>query len=215
MTTKPDELDTNQASEDELRAEILTEFKQVHKLAPADYTENCTNIVMSIIRTEKLKLLAEIGEPKLEDAINEEKTPEGVKSTPKEPNDIFIILSPYFECKDCGELGCPYNPDVPAELAEAIDQYTQSKLKAFAGDIEKAIGEKEVSEYKQFDPNDEMILADLHASLVEARIDELKQLWNSTQPDIVPEGAKANDMSEQLHKRIAELQSTIKTNRSI
>ena len=48
---------TNQASEDELRAEILTEFKQVHKLAPADYTENCTNIVMSIIRTEKLKLL--------------------------------------------------------------------------------------------------------------------------------------------------------------
>ena len=49
--------DTNQASEDELRAEILTEFKQVHKLAPADYTENCTNIVMSIIRTEKLKLL--------------------------------------------------------------------------------------------------------------------------------------------------------------
>ena len=52
-----DNLDTNQASEDELRAEILTEFKQVHKLAPADYTENCTNIVMSIIRTEKLKLL--------------------------------------------------------------------------------------------------------------------------------------------------------------
>lgn len=40
-----------------MRAEILTEFKQVHKLAPADYTENCTNIVMSIIRTEKLKLL--------------------------------------------------------------------------------------------------------------------------------------------------------------
>ena len=53
---------TNQASEDELRAEILTEFKQVHKLAPADYTENCTNIVMSLIRTEKLKLLAEVRE---------------------------------------------------------------------------------------------------------------------------------------------------------
>ena len=54
--------DTNQASEDELRAEILTEFKQVHKLAPADYTENCTNIVMSIIRSEKQKLLAEMRE---------------------------------------------------------------------------------------------------------------------------------------------------------
>ena len=53
---------TNQASEEELRAEILTEFKQVHKLAPADYTENCTNVVMSIIRTEKLKLLAEVRE---------------------------------------------------------------------------------------------------------------------------------------------------------
>ena len=54
--------DTNQASEDELRAAVLTEFKQVHKLAPADYTENCTNIVMSLIRTEKLKLLAEVRE---------------------------------------------------------------------------------------------------------------------------------------------------------
>ena len=42
--------DTNQASEDELRAAVLTEFKQVHKLAPADYTENCTNVVMSIVQ---------------------------------------------------------------------------------------------------------------------------------------------------------------------
>ena len=54
--------DTNQASEDGLRAAVLTEFKQVHKLAPDDYTENCTNVVMSIIRTEKLKLLAEVRE---------------------------------------------------------------------------------------------------------------------------------------------------------
>ena len=36
--------------DDELRKEILTEFKQVYKLAPADYTENCTNVVMSIIK---------------------------------------------------------------------------------------------------------------------------------------------------------------------
>ena len=54
--------DTNQASENKLRTEVLTEFKQVHKLAPDDYTENCTNVVMSIIRTEKLKLLAEVRE---------------------------------------------------------------------------------------------------------------------------------------------------------
>ena len=49
-------------NQDELRAEVLTEFKQVYKLAPDDYTENCTNIVMSIIRNEKLKLLAEVRE---------------------------------------------------------------------------------------------------------------------------------------------------------
>ena len=45
----------------ELREAILTEFKQVYKLAGSgDYTENCTNVVMSIVRTEKLKLLDEV-----------------------------------------------------------------------------------------------------------------------------------------------------------
>ena len=39
----------------------------------------------------------------------------------------------------------------------------------------------------------------------EARIDELKQLWNSTQPDIAPDGVEGNDMSEELHKRIEKL----------
>jgi len=34
---------------EELREQILIEFKQVHKLAPADYTENCTNVVMSLV----------------------------------------------------------------------------------------------------------------------------------------------------------------------
>ena len=33
----------------DLREQIFAEFKQVHKLAPADYTENCTNVVMAII----------------------------------------------------------------------------------------------------------------------------------------------------------------------
>lgn len=41
----------------------------------------------------------------------------------------------------------------------------------------------------------------------QARIDELKQLWNSTQSDIVPDGIPANDMSEALHKRIEKLRS--------
>lgn len=33
----------------ELREQILTEFKQVLKTAPFDHTENCTNIVMRLI----------------------------------------------------------------------------------------------------------------------------------------------------------------------
>ena len=43
----------------------------------------------------------------------------------------------------------------------------------------------------------------------EARIDELKQLWNNTQSDIVPDGVEANDMSEELHKRIEKLRSEL------
>ena len=46
---------------------------------------------------------------------------------------------------------------------------------------------------------------ELELAKIEARIDELRSLWNSTQPDIVPQGAQPNDMSEQLHKRIAQL----------
>ena len=141
---------SNQASEDELRAIIERYVDRAAVLANQDGTSfnnkhllklDMATAIETIIRTEKLKLLAEIGEPKLEDAINEEKTPEGVKSAPKEPNDIFIILSPYFECKDCGELGCPYNPDVPAELAEAIDQYTKTMCERARIDEWKLISE--------------------------------------------------------------------------
>ena len=39
----------NPKQEAELREQILTEFKQVLKLAPADYTDNCTNVVMSMV----------------------------------------------------------------------------------------------------------------------------------------------------------------------
>ena len=46
----------------ELRQQILTEFKQVLKLAPADYTENCTNVVMSIIATQNTALLKEVAD---------------------------------------------------------------------------------------------------------------------------------------------------------
>ncbi len=170
-----------------------------------------TKWLATLIRTEQKKLLAEIGEPKLEDAINEEKTPEGVKSTPKEPNDIFIILSPYFECKDCGELGCPYNPDVPAELAEAIVNYRVACNAAWSEVEDRFYTQKEYEEVIEGRLEDVTNLIDQHTKTMceRARQDELKQLWNSTQPDIVPDGVEANDMSEALHKRIEKLRSEL------
>ena len=36
-------------TQEDIKLQILTEFKQVLKLAPTDYTENYTNVVMSII----------------------------------------------------------------------------------------------------------------------------------------------------------------------
>ena len=59
--------------------------------------------------------------------------------------------------------------------------------------------------------NDIMDLIDQHTKTMceRARQDELKQLWNSTQPDIVPDGIPANDMSEALHKRIEKLRSEL------
>ena len=44
---------SNTDHDETLKEQILTEFKQVHKLAPADYTENCTNVVMSIIKKDR------------------------------------------------------------------------------------------------------------------------------------------------------------------
>ena len=51
----------------------------------------------------------------------------------------------------------------------------------------------------------EAVLKDRERAVKEARLDELKQLWNNTQHSIVPEGAKAEDMSAELHNRIAQL----------
>ena len=50
----------NPTNEQELREQVLTEFKQVHKLAPADYTENCTNVVMSIIKAHTNAEIAKV-----------------------------------------------------------------------------------------------------------------------------------------------------------
>ena len=43
----------------ELREAILLEFKNVHRLAPADYTENCTNIVMQLITADRKRVALE------------------------------------------------------------------------------------------------------------------------------------------------------------
>ena len=47
-------------ADSELREQILTEFKQVRKLAPADYTENCTNVVMSIVQAHTNAEIAKV-----------------------------------------------------------------------------------------------------------------------------------------------------------
>ena len=43
----------------ELRKAILLEFKNVHRLAPADYTENCTNVVMKLIIADRERVALE------------------------------------------------------------------------------------------------------------------------------------------------------------
>ena len=45
--------------DNELREAILLEFKNVHRLAPADYTENCTNIVMKLITADRKRVALE------------------------------------------------------------------------------------------------------------------------------------------------------------
>ncbi len=45
--------------DNELREAILLEFKNVHRLAPADYTENCTNIVMQLIAADRERVALE------------------------------------------------------------------------------------------------------------------------------------------------------------
>ena len=43
----------------ELREAILLESKNVHRLAPADYTENCTNVVMQLITADRKRVRLE------------------------------------------------------------------------------------------------------------------------------------------------------------
>ena len=51
----------------ELREAILLEFKNVHRLAPADYTENCTNVVMQLITADRKHVALEARIDELED----------------------------------------------------------------------------------------------------------------------------------------------------
>ena len=59
--------DSQSKLKESLRTDVITEFKQVLRLAPADYTENCTNVVMSLIeayvttRVKEAELRAQLG----------------------------------------------------------------------------------------------------------------------------------------------------------
>ena len=68
----------------------------------------------------------------------------------------------------------------------------------------KTIGTSMFPEHKQ------AILNLITEETAKARLDELKQLWNSTQPDLVPQGVKPNDMSDELHQRVNQLQAELK-----
>lgn len=59
------------AGDEELRERILTEFKQVYRLASqGDYTENCTNVVMRLITASNQQLLRELEEKRRSVTIN-------------------------------------------------------------------------------------------------------------------------------------------------
>ena len=57
--------------DEELREAILLEFKNVHRLAPADYTENCTNIVMQLITADRKRVALEARLQEVEVSITE------------------------------------------------------------------------------------------------------------------------------------------------
>ena len=52
-----------------LREAILLEFKNVHRLAPADYTENCTNVVMELITADRKRVELEARIDELENRL--------------------------------------------------------------------------------------------------------------------------------------------------
>lgn len=55
----------------ELREAILLESKNVHRLAPADYTENCTNVVMQLIAADRKRVALEARIDELQKALDE------------------------------------------------------------------------------------------------------------------------------------------------
>ena len=60
---------TSTEQDKELREAILLEFKNVHRLAPADYTENCTNIVMQLITADRKRVALEARIDELENRL--------------------------------------------------------------------------------------------------------------------------------------------------
>jgi len=76
-------------------------------------------------------------------------------------------------------------PTTPDEIGELLDKYFMP--------------------IKLPDINRSEIIALIRSEIRQAQADILKQLWNTTQPDLIPEGVPAIDMSEELHRLVAEL----------
>lgn len=101
-------------------------------------------------------------------------------------------------------------------LKEQIDEIRKYLKKELSGETYVKASDKDEEVFIEYKPTkkaldrtmgmiERFILQDRERAVKEARLDELKQLWNNTQPEIVPEGVVAHDMSEALHKRMKKL----------
>ncbi len=85
----------------------------------------------------------------------------------------------------------------PAPLQEAIEAILLEHNDWTAENGGIAINLKECAQ---------SLLTLITQSNIEARLEELKKLWNATQPDITPEGTKPYYPGELIQKRIKALQ---------
>ncbi len=107
-------------------------------------------------------------------------------------------------------------------LKEQIDEIRKYLKKELSGETYVKASDKDEEVFIEYKPTkkaldrtmgmiERFMLQDRERAVKEARLDELKQLWNNTQPEIVPEGVVAHDMSAEIHNRIAQLSNPAQT----